>query len=206
MKFILATIATFLLFSCAFGQKAEMTDEQIFNEFKELFKDAQTDFSQTRGKVLFQNSYGIGYEPNTNYFRNSGFTSDIVFYPEDKYSVFNFKATSQGGAKVYAIGLALIEETKVVTKKARNTKIADRFVNYYFGDELIAHCENDGDNIYFHFYSKPAGWIKINEAISKLSWADWQKKDGPNDSKDNLPKPLMKIKKNHKNLPSLRSR
>ncbi len=162
MKFILATI-TVLLFSCfAFGQQ---TDEQMFNELTQLFKDASTEFSQIRGKIISQDASEISYAVNKSYFGFAGFDWEIKQTPK---SLFLTAKSKQGQAakKVYSFikeqyrkfgGLGgRFVEVSVIAGESELYVLDGRIVASFFSNE---------DYHSLIFDSNPAPYKKIIDAM-----------------------------------------
>lgn len=177
MKFFLATIAV-LLFSCfAFGQQS---DEQMFNELKQLFKDASTDFSQIRGKVISQDANEIVYAVNKNYFQSAGFTSKIIYHIQARMYELSMSGKGEAARKtteliVNIFSTDLIQKIKSPDSKAEPAQRDGlNLTNEFFdGKERVAQTiQNDtAKEYYFFLYSNPPFWIKANDSVSQIDWS-----------------------------------
>ncbi|HRH40990.1 MAG TPA: hypothetical protein PKY82_05050 [Pyrinomonadaceae bacterium] len=177
MKFFLATIAV-LLFSCfAFGQQS---DEQMFNELKQLFKEALNDFSQIRGKIISQDANEIVYAVNKNYFQSAGFTAKITYYIGARMYELSMSGKSEAARKtteliVIIFSTDLIQKIKSPDSKAESAQRDGlNLTNEFFdGKERVAQTiQNDtAKEYYFFLYSNPPFWIKANDSVSQIDWS-----------------------------------
>lgn len=177
MKFFLSTIAV-LLFSCfAFGQQS---DEQRFNELKQLFKDASTDFSQIRGKVISQNTNEIIYAVNKNYFQSAGFTSKIIYHIQARMYEFSMSGKGESAEKTTELMVNIFSTNLIQKAKSSDTNPdseqrdgALRTKEFFDGKERIAQTiQNDtAKEYYFFLYSNPPFWIKASDFVSSIDWS-----------------------------------
>jgi hypothetical protein len=157
MKFILAAIATFLLFSIAYGQTTATTaDDKINAEIDQLFKDAETDFAPIRGDVASRTADEIIYKTTKNYFQSAGFTTTLKFYNDARIDELQLSGSGKSAEKVFNF----VKEKFKSTADIKSSSDSDEFL---FKGQRIAQLMKQGGKFYLWFYSNRSAWQAFNE-------------------------------------------
>lgn len=188
MKIFLTAIAILVFVFGGFGQEVvkgsgnqSANDEQLFQEIKDLIKDAPSDFSTSRGKILSSNAYGISYQPTVNYFHSYSYNSEITYYIEQKRYELRFTASPSNSTPYKKIidlltfAQSNIKQLRKVIEGKRNGE--DYIIRIYYQDKQIAYFENGDATRYIHLFSNPPAWIAVNNFVANLSAKDLKNED-----------------------------
>lgn len=175
MKFILATITVFLLFSFGFGQTTATTaDEKIYAEIKQLFKDAETDFASFQGEVQNRGGGIITYHPTKNYFQSAGFTSWFRYYEAEKTIGLQFSGSGKSAEDAFnSVSIHLF--TVSLLNSSLEQKSSESSVEFFVKGQRIVLLEKYNDKYVMWFYSNRSAWHDINYPPQLKSFLDFDK-------------------------------